>query len=57
MQLNKSIRKQFLKYLFNGYECDDMERELFELLARYGGLGIIKPSKISACLLHYATMS
>ena len=24
-----------------------MERELFELLAKYGGLGIINPSKIS----------
>ena len=26
---------------------NDMERELFEVSAKYGGLGIINPSKIS----------
>ena len=39
-----------MKYLFNGYECNDMndiKRELFELPAKYGGLGIIHLSKVS----------
>ena len=46
-QLEKSIRNCFIKILFNGYECSDMGRELFELPAKYGGPGIINPSKIS----------
>ena len=37
------------KSLFNGYECSDMEIELFELPAKYGGLGIINPSAIPDC--------
>ena len=46
-QLEKSIRNYFIKSLFNGYECDDIERELFELPTKYGGLSIINASKIS----------
>ena len=46
-QPEKSITNYFIKSLFNGYECNGMERELFELTAKYGGLRIIKPSKIS----------
>ena len=46
-RLEKNIRNSFFKSLFGGYECNDMERELFELPAKYGRLGIINPSKIS----------
>ena len=46
-RLEKNIRNSFIKSLFDGYECNDMERELFELPAKYGRLGIINPSKIS----------
>ena len=46
-QPEKSVTNYFIKSLFNGYECNDMERELFELTAKYGGLRKIKPSKIS----------
>ena len=45
-QLEKSIKNCFIKSLFHDYECNGMERELFELLAKYGGLWIINPSKI-----------
>ena len=31
---------------------NDMERELFEVPAKYGGLGIINPSKISDGVYH-----
>ena len=43
----KSIRNYFIKYLFDGYECNGMERELFRLLAKSGGLGTKRTSKIS----------
>ena len=33
--------------LFNGYECNDMEIQLFQLPAKYDELGIINQSKIS----------
>ena len=33
--------------MFNGHEFNDMERGLFKLTAKYGGLGIINTSKIS----------
>ena len=33
--------------MFNGHEFNDMERGLFKLPAKYGGLGIINTSKIS----------
>ena len=46
-RLEKSIKNCFIKSLFNDYECNDMKRELFELPAKYGGLGITNPSKIS----------
>ena len=34
-----------------------MEVELFELAAKYGGLGIISSSKISDCEYHNRTLS
>ena len=43
----KDIQNYFIKSLFNGYKCYDMERELFELPAKCGGFGIINSSKIS----------
>ena len=46
-RLEKSSRNYFIKSLFNGYECNSMERELFELSGKSGGLGTINPSKIS----------
>ena len=46
-QLEKSIRNCFSKFLFNTYESNDIEKELFESPAKYGGPGIINPSKIS----------
>lgn len=45
-QLGKSIINYFIKSLFDGYECYDMERWSFELPAKYGKLGIINPCKI-----------
>ena len=33
--------------LFNDYECNDMEIQLFQLPAKYDELGIINQSKIS----------
>ena len=45
-QLGKSIINYFIKSLFDSYECYDMERWSFELPAKYGKLGIIKPCKI-----------
>ena len=44
--LEKNIRNYFIKSLFNGYECNDMEREL---PTKYGGLEIINSFKISDC--------
>ena len=32
---------------FNNYECNDIEKELFELTAKCGVIGIINSSKIS----------
>ena len=46
-RLENKIRYCFIKTLLNGYECTDLERELFELPAKFGGLGLINPSKIS----------
>ena len=45
-RLEKSIRNYVIKSLFTGYECNDMERELFGLPAKYEGLCILNPSKI-----------
>ena len=51
-RLKKSIRNYFIKSLFNGYECNGIESKLFELQAKYGGLGIINPSTIFDCEYH-----
>ena len=42
--LEKNISNYFIKSLFNGYECNDMEREL---PTKYGGPEIINSFKIS----------
>ena len=41
------MRNYFTKSMFNGHEFNDMERGLFKLPAKYGGLGIINTSRIS----------
>ena len=46
-RLEKSSRNYFIKSLLNGHECNDMEKELFKLPTKYGGLGITNPCKIS----------
>ena len=38
MQLDK-------KAILNGYECNDLERKLFTLPVKYGGLGIYDPTE------------
>ena len=37
----------FIRVLMQGYSFNDEERLLFSLPAKYGGLGIIIPSKMS----------
>ena len=39
-------------FLLNSYECSDMQREVFDLPAKYGRLRMINPSKISDCEYH-----
>ena len=48
-QLETNIRNYFVESLFNGYKYNDMQSGLFELAAKYGGHGIINPSKIFYC--------
>ena len=45
--LEQAIRHKFIFALLNSYQCNDIERQLFELPAKFGGLGIPNPSKIS----------
>ena len=40
--LENTIRSILLPALLNGYSCSDMERNLFSLPAKFGGLGAIK---------------
>ena len=44
MQLDK-------KAILNGYECNDLERKLFTLPVKYGGLGIYDPTE--RCRIEY----
>lgn len=47
MPQEKSISLSFIKSMFNGCDCNDMGRELFELPIRSDGVGIVNPSKTS----------
>ena len=42
--LEYSIRHSLIPALFNGYECSDIERQLFSLPPKLGGLGIHIPT-------------
>ena len=53
--LENTIRSILLPALLNGYSCSDMERNLFSLPAKFGGLGIFKPRE--RCLVEYANSS
>ena len=44
----------FIKFLFNGYDFSETERELWSLPAKYGGLGITIPSKV--CDMQYQNL-
>jgi sRNA-binding carbon storage regulator CsrA len=46
IRLDEHIDK-FIKCLFNGYECNGVERGIFAMPTQMGGLGILVPSKIS----------
>ena len=46
LRLDKVITEKFIKNLFNR-ECSETEREIFALPVKFGGLGIIEPSKVS----------
>ena len=50
--LEKAIRLKLLPALLNGYCCNDTERNLFSLPAKFGGLGISKPEE--RCTIEYA---
>jgi hypothetical protein len=41
--LEAAIRQHLLPAILNGYECNDLERKLFSLPAKFGGLGIFNP--------------
>ena len=43
---------ELLPALLNGYCCNDTERNLFSLPAKFGGLGIFKPEE--RCAIEYA---
>ena len=45
--LKDCIRNCFIRALFSGYDCNDLERQLFELPAKHGSLGLINPSEKS----------
>ena len=51
--LENTIRSILLPALLNGYRCNDMERNLFSLPAKFGGLVIFKPQE--RCSVEYAS--
>ena len=53
--LDNTIRSILLPALLNGYSCSDMERNLFSLPAKFGGLGIFKHQE--RCPVEYANSS
>ena len=50
--LEEAIRLKLLPALLNGYCCNDTERNIFSLPAKFGGLGIFKPEE--RCAIEYA---
>ena len=44
--LDDAIRNTFIKALFNGYICNDIEMKLLALPIKFWGMGIIMPSEI-----------
>ena len=44
--LEDAIRNTFIKALFTGYICNDIEMTLLALPKKFGGMGIIMPSGI-----------
>ena len=53
--LENTIHSILLPALLNGYSCSDMERNLFSLPEKFGGLGIFKPEE--RCSVEYANSS
>ena len=50
--LENAIRQEFIPAILNGYLCNDLERRLFSLPAKYGGLAIFNPTE--RCIIEYA---
>ena len=50
--LEDAIRNLLLLELLNGYICNDLERKLFSLPAKFGGLGIFNPTE--RCIIEYS---
>ena len=46
-RLDAAITNHLVKALFHNHECNEIERELFSLPMKLGGLGIIIPSEMS----------
>ena len=44
--LDDAIRNTFIKAVFNGYICNDIEMKLLALSIKFGGMGIVMPSEI-----------
>ena len=44
--LDDAIRNTFIKAVFNGYICNDIEMKLLALPIKFGGMGIVMPSEI-----------
>ena len=42
--LEYAIREEFIAANLNGYLCNHLERRLFSLAAKYGGLEIFNPT-------------
>ena len=49
--LENAIRQEFIPAILNGYLCNDLERRLFSLPAKYGGLAIFNPTE--RCIIEY----
>ena len=49
--LENAIRDEFIPAILNGYLCNDLERRLFSLPAKYGGLAIFNPTE--RCIIEY----
>ena len=49
--LEAAIREEFIPAILNGYLCSDLERRLFSLPTKYGGLAIFNPTE--RCIIEY----